>query len=186
MGKMKGLILLLFLTGSALMAQIQDVTKEMDWYNYDDRPDRGSSECRFSLAEEKIDGRTLTVAVMSGRVTTQFKYGYAGMGAKPKVELLALLKSGKGIKFRVIGDGKTYRFKTETSDVKDYDYFGRTFETEPGKPLEITVLFDDLAQEGWGQKLVFDRSRIWQLSWQTVGQPHENILLKIYDIRIIP
>lgn len=179
------LLTVLLFTATWGNLQAQDLTKELDWYNYDDTADRGSSVCRFKLSEENVNGKTVVMAVMTGTVTTQFKYGYAGMGAKPNPEILKLLRGAKGLKFRVIGDGSTYRFKAETSDVRDYDYFGQTFATEPGKEVEITILFETLQQEGWGQRLTFDPGRIGQISWQTVGQPHDSVTLKVYDIRII-
>jgi hypothetical protein len=185
---LKVIVLALVFSGVAAGAFAQqDMTREEGWYSYDDRQgNSGSSVCKFAQAEETIGGKTYMVATMTGSVTTKYMYGFAGFGIKPNAELMAKVKAGKGIKFKAIGDGKKYRFKIETADIKDYDYYGKTFETKAGQVVEISLPFTYLQQEGWGRKIGFNKDKIWQIAWQSVGQPHDSVSLKVFDVQILP
>lgn len=184
----KVMVLALVFTGlsTAVFAQSVDLTSEEGWYTYDDRAGNGgSSVSKVAIEEEKIDGKSVKTATMTGSVTTKFQYGFAGFGVKPSEEAMAKIKKAKGIKFKYMGDGQKYRFRVETADIKDFDVHGKVIVTQKGKVMEATIPFNYLQQEGWGAKVSFKKDKIWQISWQTVGQPHASIMLKVWDIQLI-
>lgn len=163
-----------------------------DWFYITDVLNKGDSKViingkeksAFQFYPETIDGKEVQVALLSGYVTTKFPYGFLGMGLKPKTEIAAKLKQAKGIKFKTMGDGKQYRVKIEISSIKDYDHYGKVFKAT-ATPTEVVVLYSQLSQEGWGQKMAFNAKFAEQISFQTIGQPHKSILLKIWDLQLV-
>ncbi len=163
-----------------------------DWFYYTDLNNKGDSkimidgkergECK--IYNETVNGEVKEVYILAGYVTTKFAYGFIGMGMKPKPEAVAALKTAKGIKFKAMGDGKQYRCRLECSNVKDFDHFGKIFKSTPNY-TEVTVLFSQVQQEGWGVKLGFNKNFISQFSFQTIGQPHKSVLLKICDLEFV-
>jgi hypothetical protein len=189
--KMKKLgILLSFCLILGLAFQIigEEFTNNDKWFSYDDKGDGGTSQISMSAGPGTIGGTQYnTVVSVTGKVTTSFQYGYIGFGYKPEGEDMTRLKNASGVKFKVIGDGKSYRFRGETTVVRDYDYHGKVFSTKNGQVVEVNVPFSSLRQEGWGTaRGGFKKDKLWQISFQTVGQPHSSISLKVFDFELIP
>jgi len=155
------------------------------WISYTDKADGGTSTIAMTTANETIGGKQYMVITAKGAVTTKFQYGFVGMATTLDPETLAALKSAKGFKFKVIGDGNKYRVKPETTDIKDYDFYGVTFGPAKGGVTEITVLYDKIAQEGWGAKKKFMPMDITRISVHTVGQPIPAYELKMFAFEII-
>jgi hypothetical protein len=176
-------VFLLLISGMAF-AQTTMNDPEM-WYTYDDIGNGGSSKITLTTKEEKIDGQTVFAIHATGSVTTKFVYGFIGFGVRPTGAALEKVKKAKGVKFKVIGDGKKYRFRAETTDIKDFCYYGKDFYTQAGVVKEYTIPFNYCQQESWGTKTGFAQKNIWQLSFQTSGQPHESIDIKIYDFQLV-
>jgi hypothetical protein len=147
------------------------------YFFYDDKPD-GSSEV---LTGEGNEGRL----ILEGVVTTKLQWGFIGGGMDFDKEGMQLMKVAKGIRFTVKGDNKKYRVRVPVKNVKDYNFHGHIF-TAPETETEIRVLFKDLKQEDWGAKVGFDRNEVFQISFQTVGQPHEHVCLEVSGLNIIP
>ena len=150
-----------------------------DVYFYDDVTNGGSSS--LIRGEYTEDG----VFIMEGTVTAKLSYGFLGGGLAVKGDNKNLLSIAKGIKFMTKGDGKKYRIRIESRKVKDFDMHGYVF-TAPSTETEITVLYKDLKQEGWGSNVSFNPKDVFQISFQTVGQPHDSISLKAWNFEIIP
>jgi hypothetical protein len=169
---------------------------EGPWYYYTDKADGGTSKViingkevtKFKFLKENIDGKEREVAVLKGEVTMDFQYGFLGMGVKIEGAGKDIIKNAKGIKFKVATDSTSkcrfYRCRLETSNVKDFDYYGKRFKVDT-TPKEITVKFSEITQQGWGKKVGFNKKLIFQISFQTEGQPYEKVVLKIWDLEII-
>jgi len=163
------------------------------WYYYNDKSNNGSSKIvidneqtlTFKFIKEKIGGKNKDVALLAGEVTIDYVYGFIGMGIKLSESGKNLMKKAKGIKFKIIGDGKVYRCKLDTTNVKDFDCFGYNFKSTPNVSV-IEIPFSKMKQEGWGETVGFNKSLIWQIQFQTVGQPHKSVFLKVFDLEIIP
>jgi len=167
------------------------------WYYYNDKANDGTSKIiidgkpttTFKMKEEVIDGKKVQVALLNGEVTLDFQYGFIGVGIKIEGEGKEIIKKAKGIKFKVIGDPSSkcnwYRVRVETTNVKDFDVFGKRFKAYPDKVTEYTIMFSQLTQQGWGKQVGFNTKFIDQISFQTEGQPYEKVVLKIWDLEIV-
>ncbi len=164
----------------------QGFTNPDKWFAYDDKADRGNSKVMKASAFEKIDGRDVLSVTMTGEVTKKCAYGFIGMGVTPEPAELKALQTASGIKFKTSGDGRKYRVKVETTDIKDYDVYGFVFEAPKGAPVEITVPYAKMTQEGWGAKKKFNKANITKIQFQTIGQPIPTVEIKIVDIQTIP
>jgi len=157
------------------------------WFTYNDKGDGGTSYISMTTGQETIGGKSYFVVSATGKVTTKFQYGFVGLGYKPDGEILARLKAASGIKFKCIGDGKSYRFRAEATNIRDFDYHGKVFSTKNGQVVEVYMPYNSLRQEGWGTaRGGFRKANLWQISFQTVGQPHASVSLKVFDFQIVP
>ncbi len=162
------------------------------WFYYNDEGNKGTSKIiinnretkDFSFIDEKINGVNKKVAELAGVVTTDFQYGFLGMGVNLPAKMLEELKKAKGIKFKAMGDMKDYRVRVETGDITDYDYYGKVFDASE-KPAEVIIMFNKLTQEGWGKKAKFDPDKVTNITFQTVGQPLDSVLLKVWDFEFV-
>jgi len=159
-----------------------------EWMVYNDRAsDGGSSISTLVEAEEVIDGETVTTYSVSGNVTTQFVYGFAGWGIDADEETLERFKTAKALSFKILGDGKRYTIKYKIETVTDYCYHEYTFETEAGKVLTIEVPMMFFMQPSWGTSVRFNPALVTGVEWQT----HESwrpgsFQIKMWDFKIHP
>ncbi|MDR0910778.1 MAG: CIA30 family protein [Spirochaetaceae bacterium] len=156
-------------------------------YPYSDRDNnmKGSSMIRMKEKDNSGAATTEKYLYVKGRVTTQYPYGYAGIAIKPDAKALEALRSNiAGIKMRISGDGKQYRFSLDTSNVTDGNTFGKIFNA-PKNPDDIEFKFSDLTQEPWGNIQSFEQILIQNLKIQTVGQPISAFNFSIFNIEII-
>jgi hypothetical protein len=142
-----------------------------EWMVYNDvESDKGSSTVSINSAEETIDGNKVMVHHVSGNVTTQFKYGFAGWGLNADEKTTNLYKTAKSLSFWILGDGQRYTIKFKTSNVTDYGYFEYSFDTEKGVPLLIEVPMKYFMQPSWATSTIMKQALVLGVEWQT----HEN------------
>ncbi|HEQ72181.1 MAG TPA: hypothetical protein ENN69_06810 [Spirochaetia bacterium] len=176
------ILIVLFLLGTAALFA-QEMTNADNWFSFDDKNDGGNSKVSLTAKPEKVAGKEQFVITMTGTVTKKFQYGFIGIGYKIDKATLEKILKANTIKFKVIGDGKRYKVRFDTTDVKDFDNHLYVFSTKPGEVVEVTVSFRSFKQEGWGARKPFKKENITQMAFQTVGQPHDSINLKVFDIR---
>jgi hypothetical protein len=155
-------------------------------FTYDDQKSQnGTSTITKTEAEETIGGKKVTTYAFEGKVTTKYQYGFVGVILEPDAATQKLLAAGKGVRFKVQGDGKRYRFAVETPGGAD-NHYGKEFATIKNKESTVTIEYSTLKQElYWGEPKTFKSAEIIQLKIQTVGQPIPSFNFKIYDIEII-
>ncbi len=160
-----------------------DFSNPEGWFAYDDSaaPNNGSSKIYI---ESVKSGEVLSVTA-KGSVTKKFQYGFAGFGINPSPAELANIKKAKGFKFKVKGDGRAYRVRANTSNIRDYNYFGKVFVTKSGQIVEVKVMFSELEQESWGTKVSFNKNKINQFTFQTTEQPIASFTLTIIGFELI-
>ena len=152
------------------------------WYTYTDAGDGGTSTLVRDLGAPGANGSG-HAARMRGQVTTDYRYGYIGIGTT--LDTLGEPMDIRGytaISFWMRGDGKQYRMRLESDAVQDYDYYGITFKAKSDRWRQVYIDFDDLRQEGWGKRVPWTGTDVENLSFQTVGQPHRSITLEIDNI----
>jgi hypothetical protein len=159
------------------------------WFTYDDRERGGKSEIvppagsEFYCTAGGAQG-TGFGAQMTGRVTTDFGFGFVGMGtnfAEPRAP--QDISGYHRVSFWVKGDGKEYRISFPQASIGDFDYYGMRFVAPQGWTY-ITILFSELSQEGWGAPIPWTGTDIFGIQWQTVGQPHDSIFLAIDELAL--
>lgn len=167
---------LLVVIGAALMSSGLFAQAAGNWVAYSDEEGNGGS----STAVATENNGTVN---FSGTVTTQYQYGYAGIRTDDAAFIEAL-KSAKGIKLTVKGDGKKYSVRVETTDRPDYCFHQFTFPTS-GSNKTFEIPFTRLTQEPWGKAAKFDPSKIKTVSIHTVGQPIPQYSLDIVKLELL-
>ena len=161
------------------------------WFTYDDRGSGGTSEVvppaggEFYCTAGGAQGTGFS-AQMTGRVTTAYQYGFIGMGtnfAEPRAP--RDISGYRGISFWAKGDGKAYRISFPQASIQDFDYYGTVFVAPQGW-TQVTILFADLRQGGFGAPVPWTGTDVFGIQWQTVGQPHNSIFLAVDELRFLP
>ena len=156
------------------------------WGTFSDAANQGSS--RISLVEdvENINGEILMTYSISGEITNQYEYGYAGWYAFPDDPTRELLKKIKNFSFKVVGDGQTYFVMFTTSDIEDSSFYRTKFTTKKDQEITVNVKVGSLAQpDDWGIKKKFNQDNAMQIQFQTTnnGKPG-TFKLKVYDLKL--
>jgi hypothetical protein len=139
-----------------------------EWTVYNDvESDKGSSTVNIVSAEETIDGEKVMVHHVTGNVTTQFKYGFAGWGLNQDEKTLALYKTAKSFSFNILGDGQRYTIKFKTSNIIDYGYYEYSFNTEKGVPILVEVPVKFFMQPSWAEPSRMNQALVTGIEWQT-------------------
>jgi hypothetical protein len=185
--KKLGIVLIFCLVAAqAFIITGEEFTTADKWFTYNDKANGGDSQISLTKGPETINGKSYFTVSMTGKVTTTFKYGFVGFGYKPEGADMDKLKAAKGIRFKAIGDGRSYRFRAETTIVSDFDYHGKVFSTTKGQVVEVEIPYRSLRQEGWGAaRGGFKPNTLWQISFQTVGQPLSSVSLKVFDFELM-
>jgi len=173
-------------------AAIPPIPATGDWMTYNDRgSDGGSSISTLTEVEEVIDGKTVKVKRVTGNVTTQFEYGFAGWGLDADAETMEAFKTARALSFNILGDGKRYTIKYKISTVNDYAYHEYTFETTAGEAMYIEVPMGFFMQPAWGSPVRFNQTLVTGVEWQTHESwrvtPNNNPFeIKMWDFMIHP
>jgi hypothetical protein len=156
------------------------------WGAFNDAASGGSSTITLIEDIEQIGGEAYMTYNISGAITNQYEYGYAGWYCRPDDATLEKLLTAKSFTFQVLGDGQAYDFMVCTSDIEDSAFYRQTFNTKKDQVITVTVRTSSLAQpEYWGAKKRFNQNLVEQIQFQTTlnGTPG-TFKLKIWDIRI--
>jgi hypothetical protein len=156
------------------------------WGTFTDAANKGSSRITLLEDYEEIGGKITTVRKISGEITSQYEYGYAGWYAFPDDPTMEELKKAKSFSFKVLGDGQTYFVMVSTSDITDACYHRVTFTTKKDQVMTVNVRMGSLQQpEDWGIKKRFNQDNATQIQWQTTnnGKPG-TFNLKIWDLSL--
>jgi len=156
------------------------------WGAFSDEVKNGSSQINVIEDVEPIGGNLVKVYSISGEITNQYEYGYAGWYAYPDDPTMAALKGAKSFSFNVLGDGQTYYVMVPAWDIKDDCYHRVAFTTKKDQMMTVSVDMDSLWQpEEWGIKKEFHRNHAKQIQWQTTnnGRPG-TFRLKIWDLKL--
>jgi len=158
------------------------------WGGFNDSANKGSSRVSVMEDIEVIDGEPMMTYVISGEVTSQYEYGYAGWYAFPDDPTMEALSKASSFSFKVLGDGQTYFVMVSTSDITDACYHRVTFTTKKDQEMTVTVKMSSLQQPtDWGIRKRFNQEHATQIQWQTTnnGKPG-TFNLKVWDLNLYP
>jgi len=162
-----------------------DFFSNTEWYTYNDK----ASKSNISIAREKIDGEEKEVLIINVNVATLSSSSdskWAGADTT-NTDVIQKLRNANGVRFKVLGDGKKWRIRFETSDVTESAFHGVTISTKNGVISSFDISFNKLNQPDWKARAVrFNRNNIKKLSFDRndkdtgIGAS----IIKIFDFEI--
>jgi hypothetical protein len=147
------------------------------WYANKDN----KSSTNVSVGKEQIDGRewdvlTINVNLISG--------GWAGAGTHNE-DIIQKMRNASGVRFKVLGDGKRWRFYLGTSDVTDNAFHAFVISTQNRKVTSVDVPFSRLRQGEWSTKRVaFNKNNIRFMIIELASETGGSSVIKIFDFEI--
>ena len=156
-----------FLPKGILLDDFEDGDEETaqgnGWYTYDDNGNGGASTIERSIANE---GYQSAHAIKINYVLDKGEYGYAPYSALAVSVDKADFSNIGG--FHYCYKGGAHVLRIETSDIEDYDVHGISIKKASNWTC-MDIKFRDLAQEGWGEPVAFNKENINQFSIQVKG-----------------
>jgi hypothetical protein len=147
------------------------------WATFTDEGLNGKSSASIELLEGGAAGSRKALRI-SGRVTTDFKHGFAGAGTLFQADVATY----HGIRFYARGDGQQYQVEVLCKAVKDHNEFAKQFAAAEDWTL-IEVPFSQLAQSPWwGARAQWTGTDVTGISFRTVNAPMVTYRLEIDEL----
>lgn len=150
------------------------------WSAFTDSSGSGGTNALVSVGQERIEGKDYTVVTVEAEIPSPFRYSYACWVAIPDEATIGKLRATKGVRFKVVGDGKNYTLRVHTAGVTDDDWFSCVFATKKGQVVDVAIPYKKLRQT-MQKGARFDRSTITGLSFLT--RKSTSTPIKFFDIR---
>lgn len=148
------------------------------WSMITDNQRGGTSTASINIVKGGGGGSQRSLQV-SGKVTTAFQYGYAGVGVKLNQE--RDVTGYSGIRFYTRGDGGTYRVNVASSSIPGGDQYGRDF-IAPAVWTLVKIPFSQMGQQGFGTKAEWTGRNINRIVFLTLRQPLDSYRLQLDQI----
>jgi len=185
-----------FIKSSAAAKPVQFTAYQMGLYASADETNGGNSTTKLYITNEIIDGVVVN-GVINMEITLaegEFIVPHAQI-AMYNIDLIDQLKKAKGIRFKAIGDGKTWRVQlhTEESLVTNWASYEYPFGTVPNQVVDVDIPYSSLRQPSWLSKarepervFEFSRKRITEIHIGTSTDFQElgSSSIKIFDFEI--
>jgi len=160
------------------------------WNTFTDN--KGSSVYITVTPDDVIDGEPFTSYTMSGVLSGAEGWQTVGIALYPVTLTHQAMKKMTSISFKVLGDGKLYRVNVPTTDTMIFDqmmdHYLLMFPTINGQISTVTIIVDDLMQQGYGKQVPFIRDNIISMEFaigiEFFSESSEPFNLKVWDIRI--
>jgi hypothetical protein len=94
------------------------------------------------------------------------------------------LKNGSGVRFNVVGDGKTWTFAITQGTTVTESAYSTTVKTKKNKVVVIDIPYSKLKQT-WGTKAAFNKNNIYQLTFsRDPSNGSDTSTIKVFDFEI--
>jgi hypothetical protein len=126
---------------------------------------KNNSTAKFTTGLERIDGQEKEVLTLEVNLArgSGWSHGVFGLGNNDMVQQL---QRGSGIRFKVLGDGKTWKLLVPTREtIGDWCCHEITFTTKKGRVVEIDIPFSKLKQPTWGKQASFVKNSITEIQF---------------------
>ncbi|MCI0662586.1 MAG: CIA30 family protein [Acidobacteria bacterium] len=154
------------------------------WDFFTDKSRGGTSTVQGTIAQDGAE-KSKKSFQLSGRVTTDFQYGYAGASLSLNPERKDKDLTGySAIRFYARGDGGRYRVELWSSAIKGGDHYGKDFIATRDWML-VEIPFSQLSQIGFGMAAPWTGTDVHSLGFMTASQPREKYLLQIDEIMFV-
>jgi len=144
------------------------------------------STVRFTVNRENIEGREREVLnveqnLASGNPRWAEVFTYNEIVAQK-------LTRSSGIRFKVLGDGKTWELRLPTKETDaDTAHYRTAIVTRNGRVVEIDIPYAQLKQPSWGKKTAFNKNSIRGLQFSRNNESPGGAgisTIKIFDLEI--
>jgi hypothetical protein len=148
-----------------------------------------TSTISFTINSEKIEGKEKEVLNvkqnMSSGTSTDSRFAYV---LTTELSIVEKLAKGSGVRFKILGDGKTWELTFPTKETSvDYNFYKAPIATIKNKVVDIDIPYSKLKQGSWGKKTAFNKNSISELNfgrtWDTPGG-FGTTAIKIFDLEI--
>jgi len=146
---------------------------------------RNNTSARFNIGREVIDRQERDVLTMEVDLArgNGWRQGVFSLNSD---EMVQLLRSSEGIRFRVLGDGRTWIIRIPTSNVRDYGYFEASFRTRQNTVTEVNIPFSQLRQPSWARRVGFGRNNITGLHIARLSTTESGpSIIRVFDFEFI-
>ncbi|MDR1839104.1 MAG: helix-turn-helix transcriptional regulator [Treponema sp.] len=169
---------------------------QMGLYANADKQLGGNSTAKLYLTDEIIDGIAVNDVINIEITLAEGEYHTPNvLAATNYFDLVDQLKKAKGIRFKAIGDGKTWnvQFHTVESPATDWASYEYAFRTVPNKIVNVDIPYSSLRQPSWLSReynpekiFEFGRERIVTMVFSTSTRFQElgSSSIKIFDFEI--
>jgi hypothetical protein len=114
---------------------------------------------KFSIDDEEVGGQVREVLTLETNLAGGSGYRW-GQIILTNETMIQTLQKGSGVRFKVLGDGKRWKFLVGTEEaMSDYGFYQIPLATKKGKIVEIDVPFSKLKQPV-GRRVPFIKSSI--------------------------
>jgi TolB-like protein len=146
------------------------------------------SKISFTLTKEYIEGRETEVLNVNLILGINGESGnYADVSTRNE-SIAQRLRAGKGVRFKVLGDGKQWMLFIPTKET-DWDsaFYRAAIVTRKDRIVEVDIPYSNLKQPGWGRRAAFNKNNILGLNF---GRNNESLggagtsTIKIFDIEV--
>jgi len=151
-----------------------------EWQTYSDT----ASTAKLKIGREYIDGQendVLTLEINIARGNER----WAGIGNWNDT-IAQKLKGASGVRFKALGDGKTWALSIPMTETNTDGCTHRTnITTRNGRVVEIDVPFSRLRQPEWGRRVTFNKNSITGMGIERNNSHGAGAAsIKIFDIEI--
>ncbi|MDR2716874.1 MAG: CIA30 family protein [Treponema sp.] len=144
------------------------------------------SALRFTINREIIDGREREVLNVDQNLSRGDSNWAEVMTYNETVA--QKLTRGSGIRFKVLGDGKTWELRIPIKETDaDSAHHRAAISTRKDRVVEIDIPYTQLKQPGWGKRAAFNKNNIRGLHFGRTNDSQGgagNSTIKIFDIEI--
>jgi TolB-like protein len=175
------------LTGTALPGNTPSPVQNHNYISFGgwtgNSDSKTSSFARCSVQREPLEGKEVEVLTMTVKSASN---GWANVYCTD-TNLINKAKTANGVRFKVYGDGKSWRLCLGTTETEsDSCYHERKFSTKKNKVMEIDIPYTKLRQPSWGKKKPFNKANIdvlqFRRDWHEDGTAESTI--KIFDFEL--
>jgi len=145
----------------------------------------GKSTAKVNSGIENIDGQNREVVILEVDIARGSGWRY-GQFILNNQDITQKLKQAKGVRFKILGDGKTWNLQFATSDtINDYSHYQASFTPRSGRVVEIDIPFTQIKQPSWGKKVAFNKNNFEYLCLQRGTDQAAGVsVVKIFDFEV--
>ncbi|MDR0645269.1 MAG: CsgG/HfaB family protein [Treponema sp.] len=144
-----------------------------------------NSTVKMNTTREYIEGQEKEVLNLEVELMRKSGWKYGQFILKNET-VIQKLKSGSGVRFKILGDGRKWFFKIGTTETDiDYAHYQVTITARQGRVLAIDIPYSRLRQPEWGKRVRFNKPNIIFLVFERGSETESGkSLIKVFDFEI--